>query len=67
LANARKAGINVVIAGHIASDVLGLNLLLDDVEKDGRLDYVCVSGFERIRRMKPESKQAGRRRSPPPR
>ena len=67
LANARKAGINVVIAGHIASDVLGLNLLLDDVEEAGRLDYVCVSGFERIRRMKPESKQAGRRRSPPPR
>jgi len=50
LANAKKAGINVVIAGHIASDVLGLNLLLDEVEKGGRLDYVCVSGFERIRR-----------------
>ncbi len=50
LANARKAGINVVIAGHIPSDVLGLNLLLDEVEKGGRLDFVCVSGFERFRR-----------------
>ncbi len=48
LANAKKAGINVVIAGHIPSDVLGLNLLLDEVEKSGRLDFVCVSGFERI-------------------
>jgi len=50
LANARKAGINVVIAGHIPSDVLGLNLLLDQVEKAGRLDCVSVSGFERFRR-----------------
>jgi len=49
LTNAKKAGINVVIAGHIASDVLGLNLLLDEVEKDERLDYVAVSGFERFR------------------
>jgi putative NIF3 family GTP cyclohydrolase 1 type 2 len=50
LANAKKAGINVVIAGHIPSDVLGLNLLLDEVEKGAKLDYVCVSGFERFRR-----------------
>jgi putative NIF3 family GTP cyclohydrolase 1 type 2 len=50
LTNAKKAGLNVVIAGHIASDVLGLNLLLDQVEKEERLDYVCVSGFERFRR-----------------
>jgi len=50
LTNAKKAGLNVVIAGHIPSDVLGLNLLLDRVEKDERLDYVCVSGFERFRR-----------------
>ena len=35
LANAKKANLNVVIAGHISSDVLGLNLLLDEVEKDG--------------------------------
>ena len=50
LANAKKANLNVVIAGHISSDVLGLNLLLDEVEKDGALEYVAVSGFERIRR-----------------
>jgi putative NIF3 family GTP cyclohydrolase 1 type 2 len=50
LANAKKANLNVVIAGHIASDVLGLNLLLDQVEKKEKLDFVCVGGFERIRR-----------------
>jgi putative NIF3 family GTP cyclohydrolase 1 type 2 len=50
LENAKKANLNVVIAGHISSDTLGLNLLLDAVEKRGRLEYVCVSGFERIRR-----------------
>jgi len=50
LTNAKKAGLNVVIAGHISSDVLGLNLLLDAIEKEERLDYVGVSGFERIRR-----------------
>jgi len=50
LENAKKANLNIVIAGHISSDTLGLNLLLDSVEKKGRLEYVCVSGFERIRR-----------------
>jgi putative NIF3 family GTP cyclohydrolase 1 type 2 len=50
LANAKKANLNAVIAGHIASDVLGLNLLLDQVEKKEKLNFVCVSGFERIRR-----------------
>jgi hypothetical protein len=50
LENAKKANLNVVIAGHISSDTLGLNLLLDSVEKKGSLEYVCVSGFERMRR-----------------
>jgi len=50
LENAKKANLNVVIAGHISSDALGLNLLLDRVEAKGRLEYVCVSGFERVRR-----------------
>lgn len=50
LANAKKANLNVVVAGHISSDTLGLNLLLDEVEKKERLEYVCVGGFERIRR-----------------
>ncbi len=49
LENAKKANLNVVIAGHIASDVLGLNLLFDELEKDEKLEFFSVSGFERIR------------------
>lgn len=50
LEKAKKANLNVVIAGHISSDTLGLNLLFDEIEKDGSLEFVTVSGFERIRR-----------------
>jgi len=50
LENAKKANLNVVIAGHIASDTLGLNFLLDSLEKSEKQEYICVSGFERIRR-----------------
>jgi len=50
LENAKKANLNVVIAGHISSDTLGLNLLLDSVEKNESLEFICVSGFERVRR-----------------
>jgi putative NIF3 family GTP cyclohydrolase 1 type 2 len=52
LENAKKANLNMVIAGHIASDVLGLNLLFDELEKKEKLQFVGVSGFERIRRNK---------------
>ncbi len=52
LKNAKKANLNVVVAGHISSDVLGLNLLFDEVEKEGKLKFVSISGFERIRRNK---------------
>jgi len=50
LENAKKANLNVVIAGHVASDALGLNLLFDEVEKETALDFVPASGFERVRR-----------------
>jgi putative NIF3 family GTP cyclohydrolase 1 type 2 len=50
LKNAKKASLNIVIAGHISSDVLGLNLLFDEMEKEEKLKFVSVSGFERIRR-----------------
>ncbi|OGD28540.1 MAG: NGG1p interacting factor NIF3 [Candidatus Aminicenantes bacterium RBG_13_63_10] len=50
LENAKKANLNIVIAGHISSDVLGLNLLFDEVEKEAPLDFVAASGFERVRR-----------------
>ena len=47
---AEKEHMNVVIAGHISSDTLGLNLLFDEIEKEGALEFVPASGFERIRR-----------------
>ncbi len=51
LKNAKKANLNVIIAGHVSSDVLGLNLLLDEIEKEEKLEFVNVSGFKRIRRI----------------
>lgn len=50
LENARKANLNVVIAGHIASDSLGLNLLFDEIDKVEKLEYIGISGFERVSR-----------------
>lgn len=52
LENAKKANLNMIIAGHISSDVLGLNLLFDVIEKEEKLDFIGVSGFERIRHTK---------------
>jgi putative NIF3 family GTP cyclohydrolase 1 type 2 len=50
LKEARRHSINVVIAGHMASDTLGLNLLLDDVSKKEKLAVTCCSGFARVKR-----------------
>jgi putative NIF3 family GTP cyclohydrolase 1 type 2 len=49
LENAKKAHLNVVLAGHISSDTLGLNLLFDEIEKESPLEFVGVSGFVRTR------------------
>lgn len=46
---AKKASLNIVIAGHISSDTLGLNLMFDELEKKEPLEFVAASGFERIR------------------
>ena len=48
----RDANLNVVIAGHISSDNLGLNLLLDNIEKSTKETFqvVACSGFTRIKR-----------------
>jgi len=49
--NAEKFHINVVIAGHMASDTLGLNFLLDRaIEKFGPLNIISCSGFYRVHR-----------------
>ncbi len=46
---AELANINVVIAGHISSDSLGVNLFLDELEKQG-IGIVPCSGLIRISR-----------------
>ncbi len=48
---AEAANINVVIAGHISSDSLGMNLFLDELEKRG-IDIMPCSGLIRISRVK---------------
>jgi putative NIF3 family GTP cyclohydrolase 1 type 2 len=48
----KDANLNVVIAGHISSDTLGLNLLLDRIEKEGKekFNIIACSGFQRVKR-----------------
>lgn len=48
---AEKNHINVVIAGHIASDNLGLNLLLDKVLEGENIEILECSGFIRVKRQ----------------
>ncbi|MDP2652709.1 MAG: NGG1p interacting factor NIF3 [Candidatus Omnitrophota bacterium] len=47
----KKEFMHVVIAGHIASDNLGLNMLLDKLERRGKLEIITCSGFRRVRRI----------------
>lgn len=46
---AEKHHINVLIAGHISSDTLGINLLLDDVLTPD-VEVIATSGFRRVAR-----------------
>lgn len=52
LKKAKAERINVVNAGHIASDNLGLNLLLDAVLKKENVKIIEASGFRRFVRKK---------------
>ncbi len=47
---AEKHHLRIVIAGHISSDTLGLNLLLDAVQKHGDFEVLECSGFTRVKR-----------------
>ncbi len=47
---AEKQHVNVIIAGHIASDNIGLNLFLDQLEKQG-VKSQGFSGFDRHSRL----------------
>ena len=68
---AAKHHINVIVAGHMSSDSLGLNLFLDNLEKKG-IEIVPCSGLIRVSRAKkaqpvrgasrPRSQRVARRR-----
>lgn len=47
---AEKHHVNVVIAGHISSDTLGVNLMLDELSKAEPLKVYECSGFRRVSR-----------------
>ena len=47
---AEAANLNVVIAGHISSDSIGMNLFLDELEKKG-IEIVPCSGLTRVKRI----------------
>lgn len=49
---AEELKLNLVIAGHISSDVLGMNLVLDQMEAAGHIEIVCTSGMIRVRRAR---------------
>lgn len=48
---AEKHNLNVVVAGHISSDSLGMNLFLDELEKKG-IKIIPMGGLIRISRIK---------------
>ncbi len=48
---AKKNHLNVIVSGHMASDSLGANLFLDQLEKKG-VEVVPFSGLIRVKRIK---------------
>lgn len=48
--HAEELKLNLVVAGHISSDVLGMNLVLDAIERAGDVAVVCASGMVRFKR-----------------
>jgi len=53
---AEKHHINVVIAGHISSDSIGMNFFLDELEKRG-IEVIPCSGLIRVKRFKSGKKE----------
>ncbi|PKQ29781.1 MAG: NGG1p interacting factor NIF3 [Actinobacteria bacterium HGW-Actinobacteria-10] len=48
--HAEEIKLNLIVAGHISSDTLGMNLILDEIEKAGDIEIVCTSGMVRVKR-----------------
>ena len=47
---AEKHHVNLIVAGHIPSDNIGLNLMIDALRTEHKLDVIECSGFKRIER-----------------
>jgi hypothetical protein len=47
---AKEEKVNVVIAGHVSSDSLGMNLIIDQYERQG-VKVIACSGFTRVSRV----------------
>jgi hypothetical protein len=47
---AEKNHLNIIVAGHISSDNIGLNLLIDRISEGDALEIIECSGFRRFRR-----------------
>jgi hypothetical protein len=51
LDEAKKYYVNMIQCSHMASDALGVNLLLDQLEREGhKIETIDVSGFIRVKR-----------------
>jgi len=48
---AEKHHLNIIVAGHISSDNLGLNLLMDEISRETSFEIIECSGFRRFRRL----------------
>jgi putative NIF3 family GTP cyclohydrolase 1 type 2 len=48
-AHAEELKLSLVVAGHISSDTLGMNLILDEFEREG-VSVLCTSGMVRFPR-----------------
>lgn len=47
---AEAAHVNIVIAGHMSSDSIGMNLLMDELQKN-EIEIIACSGFTRFSRV----------------
>ncbi len=51
LEEAKKHHINIIQCSHMASDALGINLMLDEMQKkDPKMTFIEASGFIRVKR-----------------
>ncbi|MFA5134925.1 MAG: NGG1p interacting factor NIF3 [Patescibacteria group bacterium] len=58
---AEKHHLNVIIAGHMSSDSVGMNLFLDEIEQRG-VEVIPCSGLIRVQRFKGKKRAARKKK-----